>query len=118
MCGPIFLCGCAPVSPAAHVYSQDFGYNVDDDTDGLISETYTVYGGDETAIGDYTAQVWIDQPQIGNTWTITARLNGEVEWVEQGVYSPSELSYGFFDSSGSAPDMFTVAIDSIAGSEC
>lgn len=104
-------------------YSQDFGYTTNDNTDGFGPETYVVYGGDESAVGDYTAQVWTGHAESDTTWTLTATVNGEVAWVEEGLFSPvvysDDYSYNFNDgSSSSLTDIFTVTVDSVDESEC
>lgn len=91
-------------------------------TYGFGPETYLLFGGDESAIGEYSAQIWTPSAETDTAWTLTARVNGEVAWVEEGLYFPVAFSYGspydLSDSSDSLTDVFTVTVDSISDSEC
>lgn len=83
--------------------------------------TYSVFGGDESAIGEYMARVIILASDEDATWTLTACVNGEVMWVEEGEYFTSgdfSHSFGSSDSSTVVTDRFPVTLDSIAGSDC
>lgn len=96
----------------------------DDYTDDLLPrETYIVYGGDESAVGEYLAQIVIYGGETDATWTLTARVNGEVAWIEEGShsatsYDPYSFNFDTFDSATVETDVYTVALDSIPGSEC
>lgn len=88
-----------------------------------FGETYRVYGGDESAIGVYSARVSTDNAQADTTWTLTATVNGEVAWVEEGSYissfSSENFSYTYLDDTFfGVTDLFTVAVDSVGASEC
>lgn len=109
-----------PTLPAPHVYSQDFGFSTADIFTGVGPETYILYGGDESANGEYSAYIRTDFVQVETTWTLTARVNGRIAWVEEGLFTPMDFSESFEydDTSTSMSDIFTVTIDSIKDSEC
>jgi len=99
--------------------SGDFGYTTSDVQDGFGPETYTVFGGDQSAVGQYSARVRTRSAPTDTTWTLTARVNGVVTWVEQGMYTAGDFSYGFSDDSSNSLTYFvTVAAGSILDAAC
>ena len=53
-------------------------------------------------------------------WTLTARVNGEIEWIETGIYEPNNFgfSYGFYSDDSFSSDLFSVTLDSVDTEEC
>lgn len=93
------------------------------DAAGGRPEIYIVFGRDESAIGDYSVRVLTWTAGTETTWTVTARVNGEVAWVEDGIDTPpvDDSSFGFSISSSTPASLAfvgTVTVDFIAESEC
>lgn len=44
---------------------------------------------DDDVLGEYTARVFFGYAQTDTRWTLTARINGEVKWVEEGDFGGS-----------------------------
>ena len=67
---------------------QVVGYVDVDDLDGFGPEIYRLYNGlsvdEQNVVGEYRAMIWGDSG-VSTTWTLTARVAGEVVWVETGV---------------------------------
>lgn len=95
-----------------------------DNEDGSGPLTYIMCSGDEPAIGEYLANIWVGCAETDTAWTLTARVNGEVEGVEEGVYSAKVVdgayqdTFVISDATTSLTDLFTVTVDSIVDTEC
>lgn len=73
--------------------SQDVGYLDDDNTEGFGPETYVVYGGlGDAVLGEYQTQVLLFRASVDTAWTLTARSEGDVLWVEEGMFTGTSSS--------------------------
>lgn len=66
-----------------------------DNLDGPGNETYTLQNGlnieDDEVLGTYSA--WITNGEAGTPWVMTAKIAGELVWVEAGVISEDYLPF-------------------------
>lgn len=114
---------------------QDVGYLDNDNTDGFGPENYIVYNGlsEDAALGEYTIQVRLASSFIETAWTLTASINDDIVWVEEGGFAASTSSlsttdddsrrrrlssFTFDDDINTASEVFTVTLDSYASGEC
>lgn len=61
----------------------------DDVTDGFGPESYTLLRSSsvgDAMLGDYTAFVRPFNTSTETEWTLTATINGEVVWIEEGYF--------------------------------
>lgn len=98
-----------------------------------------MYGGlGDAVLGEYTAFVIGYSTPIDTTWTLTARSEGEVLWVEQGMFaatsyfttddditssrlfsfSSDSSSFSSYQSSFPQSELFTVMLDSYTDVQC
>lgn len=81
----------------------------DDNTDGPGSETFILLNGlsvdDDMVLGDYKA--YVTNGEEGVQWILTARLGGELLWVEYGEVTPNYES-----------DKFTATVTEYSESDC
>lgn len=95
-----------------------------DNEDGSGPLTYIMYSGNESAIGEYLANIWVGYAETDTAWTLKGRVNGEVEGVEEGMYSAKVVDGAYVDTfvisdaNTSLTDLFFVTVDSIADAEC
>ena len=70
-----------------------------DDLDGFGPEIYKLYNGlsvdQHDVLGEYRARIWFGSGD-STTWTLTARVAGEVAWVETGVLPGDDYVTGYF----------------------
>lgn len=115
---------------------QDVGYLDNDNTDGFGPENYVVYNGlsEEAALGEYSIQVRLASSFIDTTWTLTASINDDIVWVEEGDFAASTSSsrttdddlrrrrltssFTFDDDINISSEVFTVTLDSYTSGEC
>lgn len=97
-----------------------------------------MYGGlGDAVLGEYKAAVIAYDTSDDTAWTLTARSEGEVLWVEQGEFAASTSStdddnssrrlfsfasdsvpFSSTDSSSRRSDTFTVVLDSYTDVQC
>lgn len=91
--------------------SQDAGFYSLDRVGGGASPDIVVYNGLTTGVdallGSYGVRAVYTESRTGVAWTLTAFINGEIVWVEEGVFEA--LSYWLAVSES---DLFTVTLDS------
>lgn len=104
----------------------------DDNTDGYGPDTFYVYNGlsveGDDVLGEYTASVVFGYAQADTRWILTARIKGEVKWVEEGHFGASysaeyllgsrRLDTATTSSTPSQSDAFAVALESYDGVDC
>lgn len=77
---------------------QDVGFLDNDNTSGFGPENYIIYSGlDPDAsqvLGEYGAFVNLFSGST-ETWRLTARVSGEVVWMEEGDFTSSSTSDTF-----------------------
>eukprot|EP00903_Cladosiphon_okamuranus_P014055 g13064.t1 len=78
----------------------DVGFLDNDDSYGFGPENYIIDGGlnPETSqvLGEYTAYaVLFSGDEATETWRLTARVSGEVAWIEEGDFTSSRETDGF-----------------------
>lgn len=97
---------------------QDVGYLDNDNTSGFGPENYIVYSGlnlaEDAVLGDYVARASLFYTQTDTAWTLTASVNGVVEWVEEGIFEALSANFGGEETS----DPYTVTVDSYGPVPC
>lgn len=96
------------------IFSQSFGYT-SSAAFGADAMGYSVYGGDVSALGMYTARIY-PSAFVDVAFTITAEVNGITVWVKELMFYGTELtslSYLGWDVSPSPLGDFNVTLDSI-----
>lgn len=84
--------------------SQTFGYSA-----VSAGMTYTVYGGVASASGTYTARVYPVE-SFDMEYTLTAVVNGETAWVEEGQWFRAD---GFPSNDDPPMGTFFVTLDPV-----
>ena len=83
---------------------------------------WTVLPGNPEAVGTYTVRFYLlySPKDTLVEWTLTARVNGEVEWIETGVYEPeaSGFSYAYDTDDSFQSDLFSATLDSVDTEDC
>ena len=76
--------------------------------------------GNPEAVGTYTVRLYFLNAPEDTEWTLTARVNGEIEWIETGIYEPNDsgFSYGYYSDDTSQSDLFSVTLDSVDTEDC
>ena len=76
--------------------------------------------GNPEAVGTYTVRLYFLNASGDTEWTLTARVNGEIEWIETGIYEPNNFgfSYSYYSYDSSSSDLFSVTLDSVDTEEC
>ena len=74
-----------------------------------------MFPGNPDAVGTYTVRLYFLYAPEDTEWTLTARVNGEIEWIETGIYEPknSGFSYGYYSDDSFQSDLFSVTLDSV-----
>lgn len=119
-----------------NVHSQDVGYLDNDDTEGFGPENYIMFNGlsEDAAIGEYIVQVRLSSSYVETTWTLTARINDDIVWVEEGDFAPDSFPASTRDDSSRrrrlsttsstidnpriASEVFTVTLGSYTSVDC
>lgn len=99
---------------------QDVGYLISNYDVEFGPDVYVLSSGlnvDEHAVlGDYVAQADLYYAHNGDAaWTMTARINDEIQWVEEGVFEGMSYNYG---GGGGSSDLFTVTLASYEPVAC
>lgn len=77
----------------------------EDVTDGFGPESYTLFADQsdgDAVLGDYTAFVRPANTSFETEWTLTATVNGEVVWIEEGFFEAQAFDSSFFSSTYSS----------------
>ena len=79
-----------------------------------------MFPGNPEAAGTYTVRLFFLYAPGDTEWTLTARVSGEIEWIETGIYEPIDygFSYGFYSDDSLESDLFSVTLDSVDTEEC
>ena len=74
-----------------------------------------MFPGNLYAVGTYTVRLYFLYAPEDAEWTLTARVNGEIEWIETGIYEPKDsgFSYGYYSDDSFQSDLFSVTLDSV-----
>lgn len=65
--------------------------------------------GTDAVLGEYSIRAALLSARRDTLWTLTARVNGLIEWVQEGTFEALDLSYNFDDRPTS--DSYTVTLD-------
>lgn len=90
---------------------------------------------EDAVLGEYVIQVRLSSSYVKTTWTLTARINDDIIWVEQGDFEPDSSSPAPISDDSSrrrrlsttsstvddprlGSEVFTVVLDSYTSVEC
>ena len=100
--------------------TQTYGFGSGDAANGFGPEIWTVFPGNSEAVGTYTVRLYFLTAPADTEWTLTARVKGEVAWIETGIYEPSApgFSYSYYMESSWQSDLFSVTLGSVDTENC